>query len=474
MRQFIGRAPETRKLLDILQADEPAFVAVYGRRRVGKTYFLKQNLAEWLVFEMSGMYKGTLRQHLQEFSDQLAKTKKVSLPLAPPKSWLEAFKLLISCLEEMPRKNKKAVFLDELPWLSTPRSGFLTGLEYFWNTWASMRPDIVLVVCGSAASWMIQQIIRNKDGLHNRITHQIKLQPFNLNETEAFLKNGGIDLDRYQIIQLYMAMGGVPHYLKEVKPGKSATQVIDEVCFSPTGLLNQEFGQLYESLFSNASVHMQVVKALAKRQTGITRVQLLELTGLPNAGSTTRALEELEQSDFIIRSYPFGKVQRESLYRVSDLFSVFYMRFMESGKSKGDGAWLKTSQTPGYITWTGYCFESIGFLHLGQIKRALGISGVYTESSSWMNKDPGAQIDLLIDRADHVINLCEMKFSQLPYSITKSEAEKLNQRIQIFRKTTNTTKATWPVLITPYGCDNCTKWPGLYPSVIKMDDLFQP
>jgi hypothetical protein len=423
---------------------------------------------------MSGMYKGTLKQHLREFADKIALAKKVSLRLAPPESWLEAFKLLISCLEEMPRENKKAVFLDELPWLSTPKSGFLTGLEYFWNNWASMRPDIVLIVCGSAATWMIQKIVRNKGGLHNRITHQLKLQPFNLNETEAFLQNGGIDLDRYQIIQLYMAMGGIPHYLKEVKPGKSATQVIDEVCFSPTGLLKHEFEPLYESLFSNAVVHMQIVRALAKRQNGITRTQLIELTGLPNAGSTTRALEELEQSDFILRSSPFGKVNRESLYRVTDLFSVFYMRFVESVKSVGDGAWLKTSQTPAYKTWTGYCFESLAFLHLKQIKSALGISGVYSESSSWMNKEPGAQIDLLIDRADHVINICEMKFAQLPYSVSKSDAEKLNQRVQVFRKITNTTKATWPVLITPYGCDNCMKWPGLYPSIIKMDDLFQP
>jgi AAA+ ATPase superfamily predicted ATPase len=474
MRSFIGREAETQRLTEILEADEPAFIAVYGRRRVGKTYFLKQKLAPWLVFEMSGMYKGTLQQHLAEFAEKLAAAKKLSLPIAPPASWLDAFKLLITALEEMPRKKKKAIFLDELPWLNTPKSGFLTALEYFWNSWASMRPDVTLVVCGSAASWMIKHIIRNKGGLHNRITHQIKIQPFSLYETEDFISQTGSRMDRYQMLQLYMAFGGIPHYLKEVKAGKSATQIIDEVCFSPQGLLKDEFVPLYESLFSNASVHMQVIRTLAKKLKGMSRSELIAATGLPNAGSTTRVLEELEQSDFIMKMYPFGKLKRDALYRVTDLFSIFYMRFMESGKTSGKGAWQTASQTPAVRTWSGYGFESLAMLHLHQIKEALGIAGVYTEAASWQHKEPGAQIDLLIDRADHVINICELKYASLPYTITKTEAEKSTNRMQIFQKVTNTKKTVWPVLVTPFGCDNTDKWPGLYPSVITMDDLFRP
>lgn len=474
MRTFVGREAETQKLHEIMEADEPTFLAVYGRRRVGKTYFLKQKLNPWLVFEMSGLYKGTNKQHLNEFAQKLAVAKKISVPIATPASWLGAFKLLITALEEMPKKKKKAIFFDELPWLNTPKSGFLTGLEYFWNSWASLRSDIALVVCGSAASWMIKHVVRNKGGLHNWITHQIKMQPFTLSETETFVTQVNSGLDRYQMLQLYMAFGGIPHYLMEVKPGKSATQIIDEVCFSPQGLLKDEFTALYESLFSNASVHIQVIRALAKKHIGMSRSELIAATGLPNAGSTTRVLEELEESDFILKTYPFGKLKRDALYRVADLFSLFYIRFMESGKTTGSGSWLKASQTPAAKTWAGYGFESLVMLHLQQVKQALGISGIYTESTSWQQKEPGAQIDLLIDRADYVINICEMKFASIPYSLTNVEVEKMNNRILVFKKATQTKKAIWPVLISPFGCDNAQKWPGVFPSILNLHDLFKP
>jgi hypothetical protein len=473
VRPFIGRSKEFEKLQGIISSKEPAFVAVYGRRRVGKTYFIRQKLAPWLVFEISGLFNATHEQHLNEFGEALGKFQKAPFPVAPPDNWMVAFKMLIQFLETLAGTDKKAIFFDELPWLNTPKSGFLTALEYFWNSWASRREDILLVVCGSAANWMIKNIVHNKGGLHNRITHQIRMEPFTLAETEAYLIGGGVTLDRYQIVQLFMVMGGIPHYLKEARPGRSAMQIIDEVCFGSSGLLKEEFRPLYESLFSNASVHMQVIKALVKTRKGITRQALLEETGLPNAGSFTRVLEELEQSNFITRYLPFGKVQRNTLYRVTDLFSVFYFQFMEGSKAREEGAWLKKMQSPGFKAWSGFSFEAVAALHIAQIKKALGISGVYAETSSWLNKMPGAQIDLLIDRADHIINVCEMKFLADKFEIQKADAEKMNERIQIFRNASKTKKAIWPVLITPFGCANVTQWPGLFPSLITLDDLFQ-
>ena len=471
-----GRDEEKRHLKEAFQSGKSHFISVYGRRRVGKTFLVRAVLEKQMTFEYTGIHDAEVSVQLTHFAEALRKAKKSKPTLPVAKTWIEAFQQLMGYLERLTSTKKKVIFFDELPWICTPRSGFLPALEHFWNGWASKRKDILLIVCGSAASWMIKNIVRNKGGLHNRITSQIRLAPFTLAETELFLKKIGVSIDRYQIIQLYMAMGGVPHYLKEAKPGMSAAQIIDATCFSQNGLLKDEFNSLFHALFDEASGHISIIRALAKKDMGITRSEILAKTGLPNAGSTTRLLDELVESGFVTRYMPFGKKERESLFRLTDLYSIFYLHFIEKTKSQGKGSWMKQTLLPSWRAWSGYAFENICLQHVEEIKRALGVHGVYTEQSSWISpkksKHPGVQVDLLIDRQDFVINLCEMKYSQTPFVVSKKYAAELQQKINTFRAATSTRKSVFLTMITTFGVEKNQHAVGLVQNDIKMDVLF--
>ncbi len=472
-----GREEERHVLREAFRSGQPHFISVYGRRRVGKTFLVRAVFDKEMTFEFTGIHGVDLPVQLAQFAHALNQVIKPKRAVPVPKTWMEAFQQLTRHLHGLKSNKKKVVFFDELPWICAPRSGFLSALEHFWNSWASKRKDILLIVCGSAASWMIKNIVRNRGGLHNRITKQIRLLPFTLAETESFLRMSGVKLDRYQIIQLYMAMGGVPHYLKEAMPGKSAAQIIDATCFSPNGLLKDEFTNLFRALFDESAGHDSIVRALAKKDMGITRSEVIAKTGLSNAGSTTRMLDELVESGFVTRYMPFGKKVRESLFRLTDLYSIFYLHFIEKAKSQGRGSWIKQALLPAWRAWSGYAFENICLLHVGEIKKALGISGVYTEQSSWINskksKLPGAQIDLLIDRQDFVINLCEMKYSQGPFLISKKYAAELHRKINVFRTATGTRKSIFLTLVTTFGVEKNQHSIGLIQNEVTMDALFE-
>lgn len=472
---IIGREDELEIFQNAMSDAVSHFFAVYGRRRVGKTFLIREFFKKEMCFEMTGLHDDNLERQLHNFSAALHARLDKQKKTVTPKNWLAAFMQLIQHLEKHKSQKKKVVFIDELPWLCTHKSGFLSGLEFFWNSWASQRNDIVLLVCGSAASWMIQNVVRNKGGLYNRITKQIRLLPFTLCETEAFLKSLGVVLNRYQIIQLFMATGGIPHYLKEAKRGQSATQIIDTICFKKNGLLYDEFNSLYLSLYDEAAGHLAIIRALAKRRQGITRAALLKEIGLSDGGSITRILDELDESGFIDMYYPFGKKNREKLIRITDLFSVFYLQFMEKSKATGTGSWQTISMTPAYKAWSGFAFESICMMHLPQIKKALGIAGVYTETASWISNKKaaqGAQIDLLIDRKDFVINVCEMKFAQQVFVINKKYAGELQQKINAFRTASKTRKAIALVMISTFGIEKNQYSIGLVENDVTMDALF--
>jgi uncharacterized protein len=310
---LIGRESEKLIIQGLIESERSEFLAIYGRRRIGKTFLIDQVCGEKIVFSMSGLHHANLSEQLQNFT--LAFQNKTKKFIAKPANWLEAFNLLIQHIESLP-KGKKVVFIDELPWLSTPRTNFLGSIEHFWNSWASKRKDILLVVCGSAASWMINNIVKNKGGLHNRLTQKIRLLPFKLKDTELLLKKNGVQFTKYQIAQLYMIMGGVPYYLMAVKKGMSIDQIINDLCFSIDGLLRNEFDNVYHSLFDNPDTHLTIIRALASKNRGLIRSEILEETKLPNAGSTTRLLEELEESGFIIKYTPILNKNKDSLYLV--------------------------------------------------------------------------------------------------------------------------------------------------------------
>ena len=473
---LIGRIEEIKILENALKSSKAEMVSVIGRRRVGKTFLVKSVYENNLDFEITGIQRATRQEQLRNFMIQIGKYSDGRFPITQPKDWLEAFYLFSKFLETKPKSEKWVVFLDELPWLATHKSGFLKGFSWFWNSWAVNQP-IVVVVCGSAASWMIKNVVNDKGGLHNRITKRIYLKPFDLWETEFFFKSKNIHFDRYQLLHIYMAVGGVPHYLDEIEGGKSAAQNINALCFSENGLLWDEFPKLYAALFENSEAHVQVVRALAKKQKGLTRSEIVQVAQLVEGGGVSTVIEELQHSGFISVYLPFGKKKKDSLYRLTDEFSLFYFQFMENNRLGGSNIWQQMSQTQTYISWAGYAFESICLKHLSQIKKALGISGVYAIAASYFKKgtdeEEGTQIDLLIDRNDHVINVCEIKFYNAELTIDKAMAMNCRNKIAIFKETTQTKKQVFLTMITTFGIKQNTYSLGLVDSSLTMDELFE-
>ena len=472
---MIGRSKEIEILEKAYQSAKPELVAVFGRRRVGKTYLIRSFFEKKLTFELTGLKDGTKSQQLRNFAYSLKDAQKTDLP-EPPKDWLAAFYQLKNYLEILENpKEKKVIFIDELPWIATAKSDFLTGFSYFWNSYAS-KNNILVVICGSATAWMIQKIINDKGGLHNRVTLKIHLAPFSLAETEAYFNARNIAFDRYQLLQLYLTMGGIPHYLDQVEGGKSAVQNIDNICFQPQGMLRTEFDNLYSSLFVNPERYEAIILALSSAWKGLNRTTIIEKTSIQDGGGLTTMLDELEQSGFISSYIPFGKKKKNTLYRLTDYYSLFYLKFIKDIPSKEIVSWNTLSQSQSWKTWSGYAFENICMQHIASIKKALGISGIHSNQYSFLAKptttNEGTQIDLLIDRQDNVISICEIKFYNDTWALSKQNAMDLMKKRNIFRQVTGTKKQLFMVLICTYGLEKNQHSIGLIDSVLDMNDLF--
>ena len=470
---MVGRKEELATLKSLEQADESVFVAVYGRRRVGKTYLIRHVFDGQFTFYITGIANIGLQAQLANFYAGLVRAFPWVEDKKMPNNWFSMFQLLITALEKS-EDGQKVLFLDELPWLDEPKADFIPALEHFWNSWASARRDVTLIVCGSAASWMVTNLINNRGGLHNRLTHRIRLDPFTLTECETFLRQKNATYDRYQIVQLYMALGGIPFYLKAVDTGKSVAQNINDLCFSQKGILRIEFDNLYASLFKNAGKHINIIEILAKKAKGMERTELLKLAKLTDGGTATKILKELEESSFIQKYPAFGKSNRYVLYQLTDFYSLFYLKFIKNSSDLDKDFWLNSLDHPEIRTWSGYAFEQVCLMHLDKIKQALGISGIQTRSSAWIGETDGqkAQIDLVIDRRDQVINLCEMKFSINRFDIDKRYAEELRTKIGVFKAATKTQKAIFLTLITTFGLQSSGHSSGLVQNDLTMDVLF--
>lgn len=477
MKNIVGRENEKLLLQHIFDSNEPELVAMYGRRRVGKTFLVTHFFYKELAFELSGIHNASHEQQMENFTRAFTASSKKML-VASPTTWLQAFQMLMDYLIPLIKKQRRVIFIDEFPWFNTPRSGFMQAFENFWNTWASRQNNLVVVICGSAASWMIKKVINNRGGLHNRVTKKIRLLPFSVGETADFLQERKINLDQYQVLQLYMAMGGIPQYLKEINVGESAAQAIDRICFTKDGLLHEEFKNLYHSLFDDANNHISVVKALAKKGIGLTRSEIIETCKLTSGGGTTQLLDELTESGFITPYIPFDRTAKDSIYKLTDEYSLFYIKFIENKKADGTGTWVKFSTSASWKSWGGTAFESICMKHTLQLKKALAIAGVYSETSVWryrpnIKDEQGAQIDLLIDRQDLCISVCEMKFSISEFEISKAYAKELETKLSIFRQRTKTRKTLFLTMVTTYGVKNKSSFIGLVQNEITMDALFK-
>ncbi|MBK6628632.1 MAG: AAA family ATPase [Flavobacteriales bacterium] len=467
---LIGRDEERALLLDALESGHSELIVVHGRRRIGKTFLIRSVYEGQVSFEFSGMHRGAHRQQLKNF--HMAFPAKAR-PKAPPADWIDAFDRLGRYLDKLKGKAKKVVFIDEFPWLDGHKSGFLAAFTNFWNGYATKRNDLVVVICGSAASYMIKRVINNKGGLHNRLTRRIRLAPFNLCETEQLLRHNKVLFTRYDILQLYMVLGGVPYYLHMVKRGESVAQAIDRLCFDRQGFLRGEFNNVFASLFDNAGNHEAIVRALSLVRKGLTRNAILKKSKVPSGGTLSNTLMELEESGFIEHYAPYD-AKKDPLYRITDEYTQFYLRYIEPSTPSKRGVWSKLSGTPGFKAWAGFSFETICMKHVEGIKEGLRIGGVRSVEGSWIGKgdESGAQIDLLIDRDDNVINLCEMKFAGGSFTIDRKYANELMTKAGAFRTATRTRKSIFITFITTHGLAHNAYSRQLVQNELTMDALF--
>ena len=468
---MIGRTKEIEELIRLYESDESEFVAVYGRRRVGKTYLVRETFSDRFAFHHTGLPNAPKHQQLVHFKESLATA---GARVKTPQNWFEAFRALREVVARSTFR-RKVVFIDELPWMDTAKSDFLMALETFWNEWASARKDIVLIVCGSAAAWMVKNLFRNRGGLHNRVTARICLQPFTLGECEMFAAERGLGMSRADIAECYMALGGIPYYWRYLARGMSLAQNLDRLCFAVDAPLKGEFDELYSSLFRDAISYKKVVAALAKKKIGMTRLELIETLDISTTGRLSESLKTLEASGFI-RSYrSYGAKKKNAIYQLTDPFTLFHFRFLET-PSTDEHFWSSTLSSPAQAAWRGLAFERLCLLHLPQVRRALGVGSIHVEAYGWSFKGDetypdGVQIDLVLERADNVINICEMKYSANVYAIDKAYDSALGRKLATFAGVTGTRKAIHLTLVTANGLLR-NQYSGRVQSEVVLADLF--
>lgn len=470
---LIGREKEKKILESALLDDKSRFIAVYGRRRIGKTFLIRETFGYRFTFQHAGLANGNLAEQLFAFESSLKDAGITNYN--KPANWLEAFELLKDLIRES-KEKKKVIFIDELSWMDTRNCDLMTALENFWNGWASGRKDVVLIVCASATSWMLNKIVHNKGGLYHRLTDQINLKAFNLHECESFVQSMGIILNRHQILQCYMIMGGVPYYWSLLKKGMSLSQNIDAIFFEDGAPLADEFDHLYASLFKNPEGYLKIISALGTKKTGMTREEIVYSAKVSNSGELTKKLDELEACGFIRKYYAFDAKKKGALFQLMDCFTLFYYKFLKE-KPTDEHFWSNQVNTPAVNAWSGLAFERVCMEHVAQIKQKLGIMGVFTEVKGWScsaNLDEGiygSQIDLLIVRKDQVINLCEMKYASSEYTVTAKVNESIQHKVSDLATVTKTKYAIHPTLVTTYGLIN-NSYAGNIQAVITAEDLF--
>ena len=475
---MVGRKKEIAELKELYNGNNSELIAVYGRRRVGKTYLIDQTFKNDFAFKHSGLSPiehekaGMLEAQLQHFYNSL---KSYGLKDERcPKNWLDAFFLLRQLLEEKDDGKRQVVFIDELPWLDTARSGFITAFEGFWNTWGSSRENLMLIVCGSANSWMLDKLINGHGGLYGRVTYEIKLSPFTLAECEEFFIENGIKLSRYDIAQSYMIIGGIPYYLRYFKKGLSLAQNIDELFFNEGAKLRHEYERLFSSVFSNPELVRSIVEFLQKKNAGFTRREITDGLKISDGGAITESLRALMASGFITKYVPFGISKKKEHYKLVDPFCIFYLHFVRNNEAMNEGFWSQNVKSQSIVSWRGIAFENLCFNHIKQIKAALGISGVSTKQSAWSKRKDdkeGAQIDMLIERSDNIVNMCEMKFYSDEFTVDNNYYRTILRRQELLLSEIPARMTVHSTLITTFGL-TYNEYSGAFLKAILLDDLF--
>lgn len=484
MTEIVGRKKELETLDELYNSEDAEFLAVYGRRRIGKTFLIRNyfNNKVDCFFHATGIKDGSTAEQLQNFTVSLRKTFYDGI--ATPKTWMEAFELLTKAIKNFYPEQRIVIFLDELPWMATARSRLLQALDFYWNTCWVYEHNFKLIICGSAASWMLDNIVNSKGGLHNRLTKKINLRPFSLRETQDYLLSRTIRLNNDQVLELYMAIGGVPYYLREIKPGLSAKQNISKLCFSANGLLNNEYNNLLSSLFKHSEIHEELLNILVKSSGGISQNILASSSKLSSLGGRlSKRLAELEGAGFIKKFIPYGKNTKDVYYRVIDEYTIFYLKWIAPNKSNLDDnvdniMWEQLSLSAGYKSWSGYAFEAVCYKHIANIKKSMFLDRISCRVGNWRyvtkgnSNAHGAQIDLIFDRMDNVISLCEIKYCQPDFTVDKQMTQDLHRKQRIFIEQTQVHKQIFWCLITSAPVKRNNYLDEIITQTVSLNDLF--
>ena len=276
-----------------------------------------------------------------------------------------------------------------------------------------------------------------------------------------------------------MILGGIPYYLSLLDPSQSYHENIDALLFKKKGELWDEFSSLYHTLFTNSEHYIKVVETLHHLRRGMTRGEIAKATKLALNGALSQILNNLADSGFIRQYICYRHGKKETLYQLADYYTLFYFRFIKDRYGKDEHFWSRTTDNPARRVWAGLSFEQLCMDHITQIKKKLGVEGVLSEEYAWSARDNkesspednGAQIDLLIDRRDRVINVCEIKFSINEFEIDKTYDRILRNKIETYRKSSGTKKTLQLTMITTFGVKS-----NMYSSIatgqVVLDDLF--
>lgn len=483
--KFLIRDKAIKMLNDFFKSKRSEFLAIYGRRRVGKTFLIKNYFIQQkcIFLPITGIQNGSFLDQRTACCQQISNIFFNGINITIPDSWLQIFEIINNAINSTSKKKIVVLFFDEFPWLATAKSRLLQALEYYWNQFWSNDKRVKLIICGSLASWIIKNIINNTGGLYNRVTYRLALQPFDLYETECFLKNNGVQLTDQQITSIYMVTGGIPLYLEQIKKGLSANQNIDRVCFSSNGLLTNEIEELFKSLFSNSDIFIKLTREIAKHRYGITKSDLSKILDISQSGRLVERLKELEDAGFIMAFLPYQHREKGMYFRVIDEYTLFYFRWIEPNLRsirrlvKPKGFWLEKAQGNAYKSWCGYAFESICYKHINLIMRKLNLKPsalpfTWRYAPKKGDNTNGAQVDLLFDREDDAITLCEIKYTDSPFMVDKEYAQKLRKRIAIFKKKTRTKKQLFLALISANGLTKSMYLEDMVSGMVKLEDLF--
>ena len=487
--EIIGRTEEKKIFSTLLSSKSAELCVIYGRRRIGKTYLVRNYFKQAVdknFFMVTGKYKAPRKEQITHFQTELEQIFYGGTRLPQLASWPKAFQQLLSAIE-ICVKNKPhqqiVLFFDELPWLVTQKSNFLETFEHIWNSKLCFYPQVKCILCGSAAAWMLNKILYAKGGLHNRVTKQIRLLPFNLKETAEFLRYNGLKLNHQQVIELYMAVGGVAQYLKQFEKGISAAQNIGKYFFMQGSFFREEYNKLFVSLFQDANIHYKIVTVIAKKRKGFTREEVIKETKLTSGGFLNEKLRELEEAGFIASFVPFGKKVKDTLYRIIDEYILFYLKWIKNSSQTllqdGESYWLTQKNTPSYDAWSGYSFENLWLKHAHILKKSMNIASVVLETSTWSYKvtdkseQSGAQIDLIFDRNDNVVNIFEIKYSSEKFFIQRDYAKKLQNKMDLFCEKTKTKKQIFLYFLTLNGLKKNLYSDEIVAGELKADVLFE-